>query len=200
MKPNLLEWRMHMCGRYNVDFEANKELKKILGDLNKKYPGNHIKQGEVFPTNEAAIMVGEQEEVVNERSIWGFPQYTGKGVIINARSETVYEKKTFRQSMSSRRCVVPTSGFYEWDKEKNKYLFQEEENEVLYLGGLYQFYNEVSRFVILTREANASMEPIHHRMPIILREDQIKSWLLEQEVANTILTMVPGQLMRVKTN
>lgn len=189
-----------MCGRYQVDFEANKELKKVLNQLNQKYPGNQIKKGEVFPTNQAAILVRYQDEVAAEISTWGYPQFTGKGVIINARAETAFEKKTFRESVISRRCVIPTSGFYEWDKEKNKYLFTEKGEDVLYLGGLFQFYNEGNRFVILTTAANESMKEVHHRMPIILKKEQVMPWLMDMEQANILLHVMPPMLSRKKTN
>lgn len=189
-----------MCGRYNIDFEANKELKKVLNELNRKYPGNHIKQGEVFPTNEAAILVNRENELAPELSVWGYPQYTGKGVIINARAETAIEKKTFRESLLSRRCIIPTSGFYEWDKEKNKFLFEGTDSNILYLAGLYNLYQGVNRFVILTTAANESMKSVHHRMPVVLEENQLNAWLYSSEEANIILHVVPKALKKIQTN
>ena len=185
-----------MCGRFNVDFTANKELKKVLQELNRKYPGKEIRSGEVFPTNLAAVLCAEGNHVSPEASIWGFPQYKGSGVIINARSETAFEKRTFRDSLLSRRCVIPTTGFYEWDKSKNKFLFKMKGTEVVYLAGLYNRYQEENRFVILTTNANGSMEPVHHRMPIILKEEQIEPWIFENEAANIILHTVPPMLVK----
>lgn len=189
-----------MCGRYNIDFEANKELKKILRQLNKKYPENCLKKGEVFPTNEAAILIEEESEVTPELSVWGYPQYTGKGVIINARSETAMEKKTFRESLLSRRCIIPTNGFYEWDKEKHKFLFERLDAKILYLAGLYNVYEGQKRFVILTTAANESMKMVHHRMPIVLEEEEAEPWLFSTEAANLILHVTPKALKKVQTN
>lgn len=189
-----------MCGRYNIDFEANKELKKVLNELNRKYPGNHIKKGEVFPTNEAAIFIKHENEMAPELSVWGYPQYTGKGVIINARAETAMEKKTFRESVISRRCIIPTNGFYEWDKDKNKFLFERLDAKTMYLAGLYNLYQGVNRFVILTTAANESMKSVHHRMPVVLEEDQLEDWLYSGEKANIILHVVPESLKKVQTN
>lgn len=183
-----------MCGRFNVDFEAEKELKKILKELNKKYPGRKPKSGEVFPTDTAAILVQGEEEAQAELSVWGFPQYTGKGVIINARSETALEKPTFRDSILNRRCIIPTTGFYEWDKEKNKYLFRDTTSTILYLAGMYHMYQGVSRFVILTTAANDSMKLIHHRMPLIIEEKNIWSWLTNTREVEQFLEKVPPVL------
>lgn len=187
-----------MCGRYNIDFEASKELKKVLNTLNQKYPGNHLKQGEVFPTNEAAILIRGEDSIIPELSVWGYPKYTGKGVLINARAETAMEKKTFRESVISRRCVVPTTGFFEWDQDKKKYLFEEPGQEVLYLAGLYQLYEGVNRFVILTTAANASMEMVHQRMPVLLQENQMEEWLHSMEAVNQILHRVPFGLNKTQ--
>ena len=185
-----------MCGRFNVDFEAEKELKKILKELNKKYPGMSPKSGEVFPTDTAAILVDGKEEAKAELSVWGFPQYTGKGVIINARSETALEKPTFRDSILTRRCLIPTSGFYEWDKEKNKYLFESETSQVLYLAGIYKLYKGISRFVILTTAANASMSMIHHRMPVVVEPDRMLPWLSGSMEIGGFLAEVPPMLAK----
>ena len=176
-----------MCGRYNIDFEANRELKKILEHLNQKYPGNQVKKNEVFPTNTAAILTAGQEEAEPELSIWGFPMYNKKGVMINARAETAFEKKTFRESLMNRRCAVLTTGFFEWDQEKKKYFFTEPGDEILYLGGIFNFYNQENRFVILTTEANESMEGIHHRMPVILKKDRLHDWLFDPAATNDLL-------------
>ncbi len=183
-----------MCGRFNVDFEAEKELKKILKELNKKYPGMSPKSGEVFPTDTAAILVDGNEEAKAELSVWGFPQYTGKGVIINARSETAFEKPTFRESMISRRCLIPTTGFYEWDKEKNKYLFNSGNSQILYLAGIYKLYQGISRFVILTTAANASMAMVHHRMPVIVEPEEMATWLAATTEIGSFLSKVPPML------
>lgn len=55
--------------------------------------------------------------------VWGFPAPEGKGLVINARCETVLEKKLFSESVRTRRCLIPASGFYEWSQRKDPYFF-----------------------------------------------------------------------------
>jgi hypothetical protein len=76
-------------------------------------------------------------------AVWGFPNFRSKsGVIINARAETALDKKTFRESLLSRRCVIPSTGFFEWTKTgaKKKYLFRETGKSLLYMAGIYNDY------------------------------------------------------------
>ena len=66
--------------------------------------------------------------------------------MINARSETVEEKKTFSKAFRETRCVIPVSGFYEWDSEKRKLLFTAGDNDVFYLGGFYRVHKTGAGF------------------------------------------------------
>ena len=188
-----------MCGRFDVDIEKNKELKKILHTLDRKYPGNRVKQGEVFPTDQAAILIEDPKthEIVPELSKWGFPGFQGKGMIINARSETAMEKATFKESLVLRRCLVPTSGFYEWDEAKNKYLFQDS-SEITYLAGMYNMYKGLNHFVILTTNANPSMEDVHSRMPIVISDGDKEGWIKEREKTTAFLEKVPEALKKTR--
>ena len=100
---------------------------------------------------------------------WGFPGFQGKGLLINARAEAILDKKTFRESVLHRRCVIPARHFYEWSKNKEKYTFQSpKQDDTLFMAGCYQIYNGQNRFVILTTQANASVAPVHERMPLLL--------------------------------
>ena len=147
--------------------EQSDELREIIEKLNAKTHGKVINSGEIFPTNQVPLLIGENDETSPVLSIWGFPKFSGKGVIINARSETVFEKRTFRDSVINRRCIIPSSGFYEWDNEKRKIMFRLEESDALYMAGLYNFYQDELRFVILTTAANESINDVHHRMPCL---------------------------------
>lgn len=86
--------------------------------------------------------------------LWGFPQYQKKGLLINARAETVLEKKMFRESVLHRRCVIPARQFYEWDAEKNKAAFREKNESVMFMAGFYNRFSDGDRFIILTTGAN----------------------------------------------
>ena len=61
------------------------------------------------------------EKIVGEFQQWGLPGFRGRQQIINARAETVTEKPMFRRSIAFQRCVIPATGFYEWDAAKHKY-------------------------------------------------------------------------------
>jgi putative SOS response-associated peptidase YedK len=185
-----------MCGRYNFTVEQSDEVIEILEKLNAKYQGREVRTGEVFPTNVAPILIEEKEEVSPVPSIWGFPKYNEKGVIINARAESAFEKKTFRDSLLNRRCIIPSTGFYEWDGEKRKYLFRLEGTNALYMAGIYTFYRDEMRFVILTTDANESMKDVHSRMPLIIPKNEINTWLFDQSVTNDMLHRVPPQLVK----
>ncbi len=185
-----------MCGRYNFTVEQNDEIIEILEKLNAKFHNAAVKTGEIYPTNQAPILTLEQEEISPTISAWGFPKFDEKGVIINARSETVFTKKTFRDSLLNRRCIIPSTGFYEWDSEKRKFLFRMEGTKVLYMAGLYTNYREELRFVILTTEANASMKEIHTRMPLVIPKHEVSAWIKDGQATDEFLKRVPPQLVR----
>lgn len=122
-----------------------------------------------------------------EPLLWGFPGFDKGKLLINARAESVKDRPTFADSFAERRCVLPAAGFYEWDRKKEKVIFTVPERKILYLAGIYRPYGEENRFVILTREANASMAPVHDRMPLILSRGEVGPWVRGVNEADDIL-------------
>lgn len=177
-----------MCGRYAIfTDQENKEIMEIIRQVNEKH--NNIKLGEIYPTNEAPVILDSKIDVFK----WGFPNFVKKGVIINARSESVEEKRMFKTSFAERRCVIPSTGFYEW-KGKEKYHFTLPNNPTLYMAGIYNQFDNENRFVILTTKANKSMENIHDRMPVVLEKNMIKEWIGDYSIAMHILHQKPPML------
>ena len=185
-----------MCGRYNFTVEQSDEILEILEKLNAKFQGKEARQGEVFPTNLAPILIEEEKQIAPTLSVWGFPKFDQKGVIINARAETAFEKRTFRDSLLNRRCIIPSTGFYEWDKDKKKFLFRMEGTNALYMAGFYTNYKDEMRYVILTTDANESMKEIHNRMPLVIPKKEIADWIMDDSATNDLLKRVPPQLVR----
>ena len=121
---------------------------------------------------------------------WGFPSFKGKGLIINARSETVSEKPMFRAPFQKRRCLVPATGFFEWKKDGNKKTkhFISIDNKLFYMAGIYWFFRDKNdesiifpAFTILTTCANKKMQAIHDRMPVIIDENNMEKWLFSKD-------------------
>lgn len=188
-----------MCGRYEMFFTSeNRDMNYIIDIIRRRYPdeADGIKLGEIFPTCKAPVIAAMHEETAPELFSWGFPKYSGSGVIINARSETVLEKPSFKNAMLEHRCVIPSTGFYEWshDGTGKKYRFNIAGEENLYMAGIWKEYNGERKYVILTTNANVSMEPIHNRMPLIIRKKDIKKWINDTEAAVAMLKNVPPEL------
>lgn len=110
--------------------------------------------------------------------------------MINARADTIAEKPSFKNAFKSRRCIIPASGFYEWEKTKSgkqPHYFFLKNKEVFGFAGLYEEWLDKSTgelldtFTIITTEANAVLEPIHDRMPVILHPEDYDQWLDEKE-------------------
>lgn len=112
-----------MCGRYTFFTDRElQEVDEIIEQISNEIQLEKMKKGEIFPTNVAPVLL-PQDDIVGPRLLaWGFPNFQSKGVIINARSETVREKIIFASSMERRRCVIPSTGFYEWDAEKRNFF------------------------------------------------------------------------------
>jgi putative SOS response-associated peptidase YedK len=181
-----------MCGRYEIVI-SEAELREIIDVVQKKFPGEKLHTGEIFPTNNVPVLLYRDDTISPEIASWGFPQYSGKkGVIINARRETVEERLLFREAFLTQRCVVPASGFYEWtsQKPKQKYLLA---LPGLYMAGLAKNIGSSQRMVILTTAANSSIAQIHSRMPVLLSKAQIPDWLNNTVAARQIMagTMPP---------
>lgn len=106
------------------------------------------------------------------------------------------EKPMFRDAVLHQRAAIPAAGFYEWDRNKQKYTFYREDGNPLFMAGCYRKYEDGDRFVILTTQANASMEPVHDRMPLILEREEVVDWLLEDGASEELLRKKPPLLER----
>ena len=105
--------------------------------------------------------------------------------MINARSESVHEKPSFKSLLEKRHCLIAASGFFEWKKEeehKQPYYIKYKTDEPLVMAGLWDRWKNkagasVVSCTILTTEANDFMKELHHRMPVILPEEKWRKWL-----------------------
>lgn len=183
-----------MCSRYYFDDETMEEIEKLVWRVDVEMRGKRY--GDVCPSQTAVILAGKASGFIAEEMDWGFPQYQKKGVLINARAETVRERKMFRDSVLHRRCVIPAKHFYEWDSEKNKVIFSSKEEPVLYMAGFYNRFQEKDRFVIITTEANPSVKAVHGRMPLILEKEELEAWVYDDHFLDFALHKVPAPLKK----
>ena len=187
-----------MCGRYHFSAELLDEIRDVTEQKDWKLElgvlDRDIHPGDTAPVITAAGDQGGSLRACRQK--WGYPGPGGKGLVFNARSESVFEKRMFRDSVSMRRAVIPVSWFYEWNKNKEKFTFTKEGSRILFLAGFYGRYEDGEHFVILTTQANASMAPVHSRMPLVLEREQVREWILDSAKTKELLGQEPPQLER----
>jgi putative SOS response-associated peptidase YedK len=131
-----------MCGRYVAYTDEDyTEMANIVNEVQQKLGGTEeLKTGEIFPTDLAPILLSREGAMQAEPMMWGFRRWDGGGVVINARAETAAQKQMFRASLFTRRLVVPSTGFFEWQrvdgrKKKDKYWIRRPGETMLYMAG-----------------------------------------------------------------
>lgn len=191
-----------MCGRYYVDDDTAREIERLVGQVDEKLQKKapvcrvEIAAKDIHPTETAPILVSSGSGLECRWQRWGFPGFQKSQIIFNARCESATEKPMFRENLLHRRAVIPAAGFYEWDRRKQKYTFCREGGGLLFMAGCYRKYEDGDRFVILTTQANVSMEPVHERMPLILEREEVVDWLLEDDAVQELLQKLPPLLER----
>lgn len=155
---------------------------------------------DIHPAGSAPILLAGNLGISYEWQHWGLqgrqqPDTRKRGTLIfNARSETALERPMFKDSVLHRRAVIPASGFYEWNGQKEKHIFTRKDAKALFMAGFYKLTEKGKCFVILTTQANASMKSVHERMPLILEEDEITEWIYQDDKTEELLHKVPCQL------
>lgn len=182
-----------MCGRYWIEPETMGEIEKIVGDIDRKIQEQGF-AGDIYPGKYAPVMEHTDAGMRLTRQKWGYPAYQKNKIIFNARSETVMEKKRFQSGIFRHRIVIPVSGFYEWNRNKEKNIFKRSGSAILYLAGFCDCFENEKRFLILTTAANASMVRVHDRMPLVLEEHQLREWMEDDHVPQEILHQTPVML------
>jgi putative SOS response-associated peptidase YedK len=146
----------------------------------------------IAPTQSVlAIRADEQAGREAQTLRWGLVPFWAKDLaigsrMINARGETVSEKPAFRQAFRRRRCLIPADGFYEWQKVpggKQPWFISRRDDIPLAFAGLWERWDKrgtedpVETCTIVTTAANATLAPLHDRMPVILGPQDWDSWL-----------------------
>lgn len=184
-----------MCGRYYIDDETAREIKKLIRQIDERLQKEKMGR-DIHPTDLAPVLKGNGAYLETAWQKWGLPGIQNKGVIFNARSETVLEKRMFGDGVRHRRIVIPCTWFYEWNRNKEKITFYRKDSSVIFLAGFYNRLEDGDHFVILTTEANESMKTTHDRMPLILEPDELEDWVMEEEKVKEILNQKPALLAK----
>ena len=178
-----------VCGRYalTVAPDVLAALFSLSGST------DFMARFNLAPSQEAPVIV--RGELGRDRALtsmrWGLvPSWAKDSKIahrtINARSETAAEKPSFRSAFKRRRCLVPASWFYEWQREagaKVPYRIQRADHRPLAFAGLWERWTgsaaEPPRvsFTVLTTDANDDVAPLHDRMPCLIEPDDFDRWL-----------------------
>lgn len=169
-----------MCGRFYIpEDDSSEELQRIINHLNRKKP-SPVKTGEVRPTDVAAVIANSKSLQPTPFAMkWGY-SLADRQPIINARSETADSKPLFRDGMQQRRCLIPASHYFEWQRLANKKIknaIRPVNSKEMYMAGVYRIQNGIPEFVILTREPGESIRHIHDRMPVILPREALNDWM-----------------------
>jgi len=178
-----------MCCRYWV--EESSEFRAIVEEMNQTSLINKWQKtttvktcGEMRPTDIVPVIAPDRSK---NRAVfpmkWGF---SGKSLLMNARVETAASKPTYKECWERRRCIVPASWYFEWEHLRGhdgkihtgrKYMLHPKDSSMTWLCGLYRIEKGLPVFVILTRDPGDEIRFIHDRMPLILPERYVDSWI-----------------------
>ena len=213
-----------MCGRFYVapedeyfrELAVRIEHSPLTGRFSGKVPADRNGRygGEVAPTSVVPVLApnraGEQTVFPMQ---WGYTlPATGDRkppLIINARSETAADKPLFRDSWTSRRCVIPATAYFEWEhrmgfdgkpKIGQKYRIAPAAGQRTFLAGLYRLEDGLPRFVILTRAPSEDLFAIHDRMPMMLPESDVAGWISPGGKPERYLALALTETVREKAD
>ena len=176
-----------MCGRYAL-ITPPESLRKLLDFTNQpNFPARY----NIAPTQPVQILrqPAGSRELATVR--WGFvPSWLKPEQVAqsqrpqhNARGETVAEKPFFRDSFAHHRCLIPADAFYEWNpKTKQPFCVRRRDGAPFMMAGLAAFWqgadgSEIESCAVITTQANETLSPIHHRMPVMLAQKDWADWL-----------------------
>ena len=174
-----------MCGRNSL-FVPSSDLESRF-DAEVIADGGYEPRYNIAPGADLEVITNDAPGAIG-RYHWGllplWADERGEG-IVNARSETVDQKRPFEDAWDSRPCLVLSSGFYEWQARaggpKRPYRVYREDGPTFAMAGLWDVWEgedgPVPCVTILTTEPNELMEPIHDRMPVVLPKDAESEWL-----------------------
>lgn len=171
-----------MCGCIQV--RNTPSMAKLLKDLG--LPGLpqeslELESFDLRPSMQVTTISQQNKQPAQSTMTWGIKPSWSKKLIINAQSETAAHKKTFAQAFATQRCLIPCTGWYEWRDEggakKQKYLFDHPEGESFLMAGLWFKHDGLNQLVTLTTQADGACAKIHGRMPLIIEEQDITTWL-----------------------
>ncbi len=190
-----------MCGRYFIEEEMYKRIEQLLQEagifrtLRTERSFSDRGRSDVFPSDTAPVLVERDMGIEAREMPWGLQHhYTDDdvrsrgGLLINARAESIREKPLFGDAVVNRRCIIPVSGFYEWNSLKEKVVFRSLTHDPLFLAGIYDLNRSRDHFVILTTAANASMVPVHDRMPLLIKPGDVRDWILQPRKTDAFLS------------
>jgi putative SOS response-associated peptidase YedK len=197
-----------MCGR----FAQRSDPKRLAKEFKVAEVPKLEARYNIAPTQEILGVMKSADEREMKFFKWGLIHSWAKDAamgarLINARSETVEEKPSFREAFKRRRCIIPADGFYEWQRTEGKkqpFFFQMKDEHLFGFAGLWQQWQSVGgqtieSCTILTTEANEVLQPVHDRMPVILHPDDYELWLDEdvrkRELLRDLLRPYPAEEM-----
>jgi putative SOS response-associated peptidase YedK len=127
----------------------------------------------------------------------------------NARGESAFDKPAFRAAMRRRRCLLPVDGFYEWKRDgsaKRPYYIRRRDGNPMAIAGLWETWTgpdgeEIDSAAIVTTAANATLMPLHDRMPVVVPPEAFDRWLdcamVDAQAAATIIGPAPDGLLEL---
>ena len=191
-----------MCGRYSISKKAREIGEHFQVTIPETYQGEHFNAA---PTQLLPVICMDKPAAV-QLFRWGlfasWANPTGNSpLIINARAESLAQKKMFSSLLSKNRCIIPADGFYEWEKKgkaKQPWRFVLNKEQLFAFAGLFNLItgpdgSPMPAFTIITTQANEMVKNLHSRMPVILSSQAQHAWLNEQdsEKLNELLQPFP---------
>ncbi|WP_433939133.1 SOS response-associated peptidase [Paenibacillus lautus] len=186
-----------MCGRFTLTVTWEELMTRYLIDPESVSPF-HVPRYNIAPTQMVTAIIHDGSTNRIGQLQWGLvPSWakdsSGGAKMINARSETLEDKPAYRMPFYRKRCLIPADGFYEWQKSgngKQPFRIGLKNGEIFSMAGLYDTWitsggEKLSTCTVITTEPNRLMEPIHNRMPVILRPADEALWLERQPSSHT---------------
>lgn len=174
-----------MCGRYYIEAEdMTPEVLRTVEEINRQHL-NRTAGKDVHPTDFAPVITAQGTRPMQ----WGFRLPDRAAPVINARSETAAHKPLFAAPVRQRRCLLPASGYYEWDRGRSRYTIGC--GGMVCLAGIWRPEGGEERFCILTQPPVEALQHIHDRMPVMLAGQAAQAWLAGQLPPEEAFRFVP---------